>query len=58
MGDEPRLLGVQLQLDACGQEGEAFEKALDIGVGDLHAFQSEPGRDFRKVLRELGAHLA
>ena len=55
---EARELGVELQLDAAGQEREAFEQAFDVGVGDLQALDAQPGSDLRELLRELGAHLA
>ena len=36
-----RLLGVELQPDAGGQEGKTFQQPLDIGVGDLHVLQAQ-----------------
>jgi hypothetical protein len=57
VGDQPRLLGIELQLHAGGQGREAFEQPLDIRIGDLGPFHAEPRRDLRKLARELGAHL-
>jgi Tat protein secretion system quality control protein TatD with DNase activity len=55
---EARELGVDLHLHARGQEGEAFQQALDIRVGALEAFEAEAAGDLRVLDRELAAHLA
>src|SRR5258705_386255 len=55
---EARELGIELQLDARGEEAEALEQPLDVGVGDLEAVHAEPRGNLRKLLRELRAHLA
>ena len=55
---EPRKLCLELQLDARRHEAEAFEQPLDVGIGDLQAAHAKPGGNLRKLLGELGAHLA
>ena len=55
---EGRELRLHLHLDAGGQEREALQQALDIGVGDLGAADAEPGRDLGELGRELAAHVA
>ena len=56
--DQARLLGLELELHARRQEGEALEQALDVGIGDLHALDAEARRDLRELARELRADLA
>ena len=56
--DQARLLGIELELHARGEEGKAFEQPLDIRVGDLHALHAQPRGDLRKLAREFAAHLA
>ena len=51
-------LGVELELHARGEKGDALEEPLDVGIGDLEAVHAEPGRDLGKLLRELRAHFA
>src|SRR5207245_1303216 len=58
MGDQPWLLGFELELHPRRQESEAFEQALDVRVRDLHAVEAEARRDLRKVTGELGADFA
>ncbi len=55
---EHRVLGIELQLDARRQEGEALQQAFDIGIGAFEAFQAKPTGDLRVLARELAAHLA
>ena len=55
---EARKLGVELELHARRQKPDAFEQPLDVGIGDLQPVHAEPGGDLRKLLGELGAHLA
>ncbi len=54
---EARVLGVLLVVHAAGEEREAFEQALHVGVDAFAAgrglFQREPGRDLRMLAREL-----
>ena len=52
------MLGLELELDARGQEGKPLEQTLDVGIGDLHPFHAEARGDLRELLRELGADLA
>ena len=55
-------LGVELEMDACGQPGEAFEQPFDIRIGAGFfgiAVQSETASDLRIFARErrpLGSH--
>ena len=58
VSDQARLLGLELELDASGEKREALEQALDVWVGDLHAFHAEPRSDLGELARELGADLA
>lgn len=55
---EARVLGIELEVDARRQEGRGLDQALDVGVGDLLAFDAEPVGDLRKGARELGRALA
>src|SRR6185369_1259413 len=58
MRDQPRMLGLDLELDARGEEREALEKTLDVRVADLDALDAQSRRDLRELARELGADLA
>ena len=55
---EGRELRLHLELDAGGQEREAFQQPLDIRVGDLGVGEVEPAGDLRELVRELRAHVA
>jgi hypothetical protein len=55
---KPRELGVDLHLHARGHEAEAFQQALDIGVGALEAIEAEAAGDLRKFLGKLTARFA
>ena len=55
---EARKLGVDLELDARGQEGEALEQALDVGVGALEGLEAEAAGDLGELLGELLPRLA
>ena len=54
---EPGELLVDLELHAGGEEGEALEEALDVGVGALERVEPQACRDFREVMGELATQL-
>ncbi len=47
-----------LQLHARGEEGEALQQPLHVGVLHLEPAETEPGRDLGELGGELGAHVA
>jgi hypothetical protein len=53
-----RELRVDLELYPSGEEGEALQEALDVGVGTLEALQSEASGDLGELAGELPTHLA
>ena len=53
-----RELGVDLELNACSQEGKALEQALDVGVGALESVEPEAACNLGIVTRELAAEIA
>ncbi len=55
---EGRVLGVELELHACGEVGEAFQQALDIRVGAVDSRQRQAPGDLRVFLGELGGAFA
>ncbi len=57
---EARELGVELELESRGLEGEAFQQPLDVRVGRPFLGvlgEGEPARDLRELMRELGPGL-
>ena len=50
---EARVLGIELEPDARGEEGRGFDQPFDVGIGDLLALDAEPARDLRERAREL-----
>ena len=57
LGDLGKLV-VDLAADPTGEEREAFEEALDVGVFALRRVELEPAGDLGVVARELGSDLA
>src|SRR5215216_2493507 len=55
---ETRVFSVDFELHASGQEGEAFEQALHVGVGALELVEPQAPGDLGKVLGELASQLA
>src|SRR5438105_1792813 len=56
-----RELGIELEMNPCGQPGEAFEQTFDVGVRAslfrLTVKGQTPG-DFRILAGELAAHFS
>ena len=55
---EGRELRLQLELDARGEQREAFEQPLDIGIGDIEAAEVQTRGDLRELAGEFPAGLA
>src|SRR3546814_4460009 len=58
MPREDREFGIELQLHARREEGEALQEPLHIGVGAVECVEAQPGGDLRIFAGELAAHLA
>jgi hypothetical protein len=54
---EGRKLGINLELNAGRQEGEALQQSLNIWIGAFESIQSQTPRDLGKLLGELPPHL-
>ena len=57
MRDQPRLLGLELQLHPRREEREAFEQPFHVRIGDLHALHPEAPGDLGELCREFGPDL-
>ena len=52
-----REFRVDLELHPRRKEGEAFEQALDIGIGAVQPLQRQPAGNLRKLFGEFGRRL-
>ena len=54
---EVGMAGIELELDAGGQERKTLQQALYVRISAFEPFQPQTGRDTRIRLREFRAHL-